>query len=71
MLPGRGSEHAGMEQLDEALALLRRALELVDQCDDPFNVGPHLDLAISRLEEATSKTPRNDNFGEQDGNHAP
>lgn len=41
-----------MEKLDEALALMRRALKLIDECDDPSSAGPHLDLAINRLEGA-------------------
>ena len=56
-----------MEQLDEALVLMRRALDIIDQCDDPFDVGPTLDLAVSRLEQATNKTPRTDDLEERDG----
>ena len=41
-----------MEKLDEALALMRRSLKLIDECDDPSTAGPHLDLAINRLEGA-------------------
>jgi hypothetical protein len=55
-----------MEQLDEALALMRRALQLIDECDDPHQVGPYLDLAIARL-SGDSDAPRNDNFEEHPG----
>jgi hypothetical protein len=38
--------------LSQALALMRWALELLDLAQAPPDVGAHLDLAISRLEEA-------------------
>jgi hypothetical protein len=54
------------ERLNEARALMRRALELIDACDDPYEVGPHLDLAIARL-GGDAEIPRNDNFDETPG----
>jgi hypothetical protein len=50
-----------MEGLEEALALVRRALEIVDASDDPYQVGPHLDLVVQRLTDAAAGAPRNDN----------
>jgi hypothetical protein len=35
---------------NEALRLMRAALEILDNCDGPPDVGAHLDLAIARLE---------------------
>ncbi len=32
-----------------ALQLMEEALELLDQCDAPADIGAHLDLAIQRL----------------------
>jgi hypothetical protein len=55
-----------VEQLNEARALVRRALELIDACDDPCQVAPYLDLAIARL-GGDAESPRNDNFEEQPG----
>lgn len=52
-----------MEKLDEALALMRRALDLVDECDDPHAAGPHLDLAIVRLENAGNAAVRGNEPG--------
>jgi hypothetical protein len=52
------------EKLDEAKALMRRALELIDACNDPYEVGPYLDLAIARL-DGDAEIPRNDNFDEK------
>jgi exonuclease VII small subunit len=54
-----------MQELDEALTLLRRALELIDACEDPHEVGPHLDLAIARLELRAEESPTNDNFDDR------
>jgi hypothetical protein len=34
----------------EALQLLRRSLELLDQIEAPAEIGAHVDLAICRLE---------------------
>lgn len=45
------SERVRMSPLEEALFLMRQALECIDQCGDPFVAGPHLDLAIARLVE--------------------
>lgn len=48
-------------QLDEdrgsALALMERALELLDACGSGNDVGAHLDLAICRLRERLRLTP--------------
>lgn len=44
-----------MTKLEEALVLMRRALNLLDECDDPAGVAPHLDLAIVRLERAATR----------------
>jgi hypothetical protein len=52
--------------LDEAMALMRRALELIDACDDPYEVAPYLDLAIARL-SGDPAAARNDNFDEKPG----
>ncbi len=37
--------------LAEALALMERALHLIDEHDGPADVGANLDLAIHRLKE--------------------
>jgi hypothetical protein len=56
-----------MEPLQEALALLRRALQLIDECHDPCEVGPHLDLAIAKLSGSTAGSPGNDNVDDKPG----
>ena len=38
-------------QLVEALQLMQRALRLIDEADGPPDIGAHLDLAISRLDD--------------------
>jgi hypothetical protein len=35
-----------------ALSLMEHALDLLDRCDVPIDIGAHLDLAICRLREA-------------------
>jgi len=55
-----------MDQLSEALVLMRRALELIDEVDDPFLAAPHLDLAISRVEQSLSSSSGNDNHQNPD-----
>jgi hypothetical protein len=40
-----------IEQLHQALDLMRMALELLDTANES-TASPHLDLAIARLEEA-------------------
>ena len=35
----------------EALSLMERALELLDECDDALAVAPHLDLAVQTLRD--------------------
>jgi hypothetical protein len=50
-----------MERLEEALGLLRRALQIIDECEDPFEVGPHVDLAIAKLSGSMGGSPGNDN----------
>jgi len=35
----------------EALALMERALSLLDEAEGPADVGAHLDLAINRLKD--------------------
>jgi hypothetical protein len=47
-----GRSMNGPEYLAQALALLERALELLDKTDSALWVTPHLDLAIHRLREA-------------------
>ena len=44
-----------MDPLTEAMALMRRALSLIDECDDPHGAGPHLDLAIARMEQGVER----------------
>ena len=44
-----------MEPLEQALALMRCALDILDACGDPHRVTPHLDLAIARLAGAIDK----------------
>ena len=38
-------------QLAEALQLMQRALSLIDKAGGPDDIGAHLDLAITRLNE--------------------
>lgn len=38
----------------EALALMQRALAMLDESQAPAHIGAHLDLAIIRLEEHLS-----------------
>ncbi|MDP9423685.1 MAG: hypothetical protein M3Q19_12795 [Pseudomonadota bacterium] len=40
---------------NEALSLMRKALELIDRNDGPVDVGAHLDLAIHRLQKSTER----------------
>lgn len=42
-------------KLDEALALMGHALELLDQAEAPGEIGAHLDMAICRLGEETGR----------------
>ena len=42
----------GIEKREEALALMRSALQLIDDAEGPADVGAHLDLAIARLDTA-------------------
>lgn len=42
--------------LSQALTLMAEALEILDDCDVSYQVSPHLDLAICRLEEAISQS---------------
>lgn len=39
-----------MQEMQQALTLMRQALNLLDETDDPFLAAPHLDLAIARIE---------------------
>ena len=41
-----------VESLERARTLMRGALDLLDGCDAPADIGAHLDLAICRLDEA-------------------
>lgn len=59
-----------VEDLNEALALMRRALELIDRHNDPYVATPHLDLAISRLESGTAGGRREDDVDHRTGNLA-
>ena len=43
-------------QLAEALQLMQRALGLLDQADEPGDIGAHLDLAINRLSELIERS---------------
>jgi hypothetical protein len=49
------------QTLTKALALMQEALGLIDGCDDPFTAGPHLDLAIARVEQGLRAKAGNDN----------
>lgn len=42
-------------KLADAMALMQRALQLLDQTQAPADIGAHLDLAIVRLGEATAQ----------------
>ena len=41
-----------IQKCEEALVLLRSGLAMIDEAGGPLDVGAHLDLAISRLEQA-------------------
>ena len=43
-----------VEEYGQAAALVRRALELLDRIEAPADIGAHLDLALSRLDELLS-----------------
>jgi hypothetical protein len=49
-----------MDRLSEALTLMRRALQILDECDDPYFAGADLDLAISKLDCGLRGTPTSD-----------
>jgi hypothetical protein len=40
-----------VEDLRQALALMERALSLLDEVNEAFDVAAHLDLAIERLRQ--------------------
>lgn len=42
-------------KLADAMALMQRALQLLDQAQAPADIGAHLDLAIVRLGEARAQ----------------
>ena len=42
-------------KLADAMALMQRALQLLDETQAPADIGAHLDLAIVRLGEATAR----------------
>jgi hypothetical protein len=44
-------------QWNEALVHMRGALDILDQSNAPADIGSHLDLAVSRLEEALHGKP--------------
>ena len=45
----------GVEKRKQALALMRSALDLIDDSGGTADVGAHLDLAIRTLETALSR----------------
>ena len=45
------------EKRRQALALMRSALQLLDDAGGPVDVGAHLDLAICSLEKAIAPDP--------------
>ena len=45
---------------------MRRALELIDACADPYEVAPYLDLAIARL-GGDAENSRKDKVNERSG----
>lgn len=47
-----------IKSLQEAFARMKSALELLDAANAPADIGAHLDLALSRLEDALSVTPQ-------------
>ena len=59
------------EDVNDALSMMRRALELIDRNGDPWMAGPHLAEAIDRLTSGHAGAVGNDNFeghGEGDDN---
>lgn len=42
-------------KLADAMSLMQRALQLLDETQAPPDIGAHLDLAIVRLGEATAQ----------------
>jgi len=46
---------SGEGKAEQALALMLRALALIDENMGPLDVGAHLDLAINRLRDAIGK----------------
>ena len=52
-MPNQPPDSGPIEQMASALALMKQALDLLDEAHAPAHVGAHLDLAIARLSEAT------------------
>lgn len=48
-----------------ALKMMEQALELLDCCEDVFDVGAHLDLAICRLRDAMERAGPTTSIGQQ------
>lgn len=44
------------ERLDSAKTLMEDALQLLDDCGAPADIGAHLDLAIHRLSQLLDQT---------------
>jgi hypothetical protein len=54
---GGGSIPVRTNYANEALALMERALSLIDANNGPHDAGAHLDLAIHRLKEWIASSP--------------
>jgi hypothetical protein len=49
--PATSGEDCSPKEIVEAVALMERALHVIDANNGPADVGAHLDLAIERLKE--------------------
>lgn len=43
------------EELEYALKLMREAMQVLDGCEAPSDIGAHLDRALSRLSDVITK----------------
>lgn len=57
-MPHKPVTRPSAQTLDTAASLMEEALRLLDEENDPANVTPHLDLALSRLREFVAQIQR-------------
>jgi len=57
-----GRSELRLQQLADALALMKQALSLLDQANDADSSGVHLDLAIERLQDLIAASSPDDSL---------